>query len=461
MLGERWTGGRGMRLITPEPKINIGFDGFEGHDLLGRKVFGERLTALVDRIDDPMVIALDGAWGTGKSFFLKLWAGAHRSEFPGKATIIYFDAFQYDYLDDPLISLVGALHGAGKKAGLRIPPLRKLRTAAAKLAKPALRVGLAASMATATAGASALLAPVIEESLKASEAELEKAVDKFWALEAGRIAAMGQFRGALEALTQPKSKQDGLSKVVIVVDELDRCRPDFALSLLEVVKHFFAVPGVHFVLGANMLALETSVKARYGADADAFEYLQKFVHLRLNLPDTVPQAGTGRAAVEYFDRLREARGVKGNLYDDLRQILMLVGQRWQPSLRDIERIMTYEALFPRSLEQAGWGSALIAHSAVLMRVFPGNLYEKLRQGTLSLGDVEGFFGIRKGNGREHGGIGHQLWLAWARYLQMPPDPAVVEETRQAFSHRGGDISDQISYLLSIIFDTFKLPDDLI
>ena len=66
---------------------------------------GKKLTDLVDRIDQPLVIALDGEWGSGKSHFLKLWTGAHQNgELGGKAKVIYFDAFEHDYLDDPGLS---------------------------------------------------------------------------------------------------------------------------------------------------------------------------------------------------------------------------------------------------------------------------------------------------------------------------------------------------------------------
>ncbi|WP_333848286.1 P-loop NTPase fold protein, partial [Phaeobacter italicus] len=66
-----------MRLTVPEPKIDLYNDGFADHDQLDRKATGDKLSDLVERIDDPMVIALDGAWGSGKSFFLKCWVGEH------------------------------------------------------------------------------------------------------------------------------------------------------------------------------------------------------------------------------------------------------------------------------------------------------------------------------------------------------------------------------------------------
>lgn len=84
-------------------------------------------------------------------------------------------------------------------------------------------------------------------------------VDQFWKAETNRISTMQDFRKALEALT---IKSDSATKIVFIIDELDRCRPDYALNLLEIIKHFFTVPNVHFVLGVNLRELENSVKAR-------------------------------------------------------------------------------------------------------------------------------------------------------------------------------------------------------
>lgn len=82
--------------------------------------------------------------------------------------------------------------------------------------------------------------------------------------------------------------------IVIVIDELDRCRPDYALAVLEVIKHFFAVPKVHFILGINGEALESSVRARYGVDVDAESYLRKFINASFSLPRAIGHRGSNK-----------------------------------------------------------------------------------------------------------------------------------------------------------------------
>jgi hypothetical protein len=132
-----------MNLFAPEPQFipgTVGFDTLDEHgqlyDLLGRKAMGQRLSELLERINQPLVVALDGGWGSGKSHFLKLWAGAHGLENNGTAQVIYFDAFEHDYLDDPLISLVGAISKSEPKASGAMEALQSVKKAAMKLARP-------------------------------------------------------------------------------------------------------------------------------------------------------------------------------------------------------------------------------------------------------------------------------------------------------------------------------------
>ena len=87
-----------QNIFLESPDIKIGTTCFNSKDdqgrsfdLLDRAPMGKALTELVDRIDQPTVIALDGEWGSGKSHFLKLWAGSHKHDpdFKGKAALLH------------------------------------------------------------------------------------------------------------------------------------------------------------------------------------------------------------------------------------------------------------------------------------------------------------------------------------------------------------------------------------
>lgn len=86
-----------MRLHPKQKNVDVYHEGFGEDDLLQRRGAGKQLSDLLERVDDPIVLALDGPWGSGKSFFLKRWVGAHTIENGGKATTVYFDAFAHDF----------------------------------------------------------------------------------------------------------------------------------------------------------------------------------------------------------------------------------------------------------------------------------------------------------------------------------------------------------------------------
>ena len=78
--------------------------------------------------------------------------------------------------------------------------------------------------------------------------------------------------------------------MVLFIAELDRCRPDYAVQLLEQVKHFFSVPGIVFVLSIDKVQLCNAVRGFYGSEhIDSNEYLRRFIDLEFALP--VPDTG--------------------------------------------------------------------------------------------------------------------------------------------------------------------------
>jgi predicted KAP-like P-loop ATPase len=121
-----------MRFSPPDEDVELYKQGFD-EDILNRVRAGKALSELLERIEDPLVVALDGRWGTGKTYFLKRWVGAHTLQNEGKATTVYFDAFAHDYLSDPLVALVGALSERTPKT--RQTRLKRVQKAASKLAK--------------------------------------------------------------------------------------------------------------------------------------------------------------------------------------------------------------------------------------------------------------------------------------------------------------------------------------
>lgn len=378
-----------MRFLPPDDEVVLYETTFE-KDLLGRVNLSKQISNIVETIEDPLVIALDAQWGTGKSYFLKRWVAAHTKDNGGTSTTIYFDSFANDYLSDPLVALVAALSDRLEKKSRS--KISKLKQTTNKLIKPATRL----TLSIATAGATTVLGDVGDLVAKAIEEEGKKAFDDLWKREQTRHEAMREFHKAIEALTTSR----GASKVkplVFVIDELDRCRPDYALEVLEVIKHFFSVPHVHFILGINSTVLENSVKARYGVEIDATAYLRKFISFSVNLPKHIGDREKTPNILAYVDFLGNTMQIPPHLLGEIRQQLQIFSRNTDISIRDINKIMSRANLLPSEAQDKnthlGW--RIVALTLIITIEIRPDYLKKMISRNLSEAELEQYFGASK------------------------------------------------------------------
>lgn len=312
--------------------------------------------------------------------------GAHQQN-GGTALTVYFDAFAHDYLSEPLIALVGALLERSPKE--EKPKLERLKRAAIKFVKPATRTGLN----IATFGAKEAVDDLGDAFVDAIKDEADQAVNDLWKREEGRRQAMKEFHAAIEALTTPENEDAEPRPLVIVVDELDRCRPDYALEVLEVIKHFFAVENVHFVLGVNLTSLENSVKARYGGEIEATAYLQKFLSFTMSLPDDVNDPPKTPAILRYVDHLGRVMATPAHLLEEVTIQLKVLIRRNHISIRDIGKIMGAVALLPKQARgnqiDTVWRDVMI--TLIITRVIRPDLFQKLLRGSANDKELVTYF----------------------------------------------------------------------
>lgn len=328
-------------MILNKPDIEIGKATFDDHDWLDRKENAHQLSELIERFSEPLVIAIDGDWGSGKSYFLKLWVNEHNEWLQSTASsaeskkrqsakeytkVIYFDAFKHDYLDDPLANLVVCLEDElGEEGGALIG---KLKEAAIKLPVP-----IATALASRATGG---LSDVILKSIS------DNSDERLWNKERERIKAMEEFKYTLSMMSKE-------TRLVFVVDELDRCRPDYALKTLEIIKHLFQAEYVSFVLGANFTALESSVKFAYGETIDSEKYLKKFITIFMRLiPHHVSNIPT---TLKYYNRLiahiGESMELDQRVIRAVKRFLCCQNVLENLSLRDIDHLCRRMCLFPK------------------------------------------------------------------------------------------------------------------
>ena len=274
-----------MKLLVPPLKISE-TDGFKQElDIFNRKTYGESLLNLISNTQDELVLALDAPWGEGKSTFIKMWRGFLTEK--GVASV-YFDAFENDYQQDPILSISSQLYELIDKND------SKTRTEFKKKALSALKIvgraGIKIGIKALTAGA--LDDTIFEDTDSVGDAsdEASEVVDKFIETQITKAEenrkSLSAFKDYLSSLGEKLG--DG-KNLIFIIDELDRCKPNFALAILESIKHLFSVPHITFVLVMNRTQLEEAVRCEYGRGVDASKYLQKFVSIWASLPKSTNQ----------------------------------------------------------------------------------------------------------------------------------------------------------------------------
>lgn len=276
-------------------QINWQKDNFENiqtaweGDLWDRRRLGEQLTNYVDRLQCGAVLALDARWGEGKTWFVRHWA-KHLDD--TKHNVIYLDAFANDYLDDPFLTIAAEISQAfkdsdeidasdienfnAKTASVLISLVAVIPMIAAKAGMHWIGLGGAgeAIQDVYNQGKEVFDSASDEIAAKVKE-QIEKKIENHH-IEKQTIQ---DFKKELTELAAQLEKP-----LVFIIDELDRCRPDFAIRLIERIKHFFDIPKIVFVLVMNKPQLLQSVKKFYGYDSEMNgDYLEKFVDFTVHM----------------------------------------------------------------------------------------------------------------------------------------------------------------------------------
>lgn len=254
---------------------------------IGRNEDLKRFLIILNSLEDAYSIALDSNWGSGKTFFVKqakmileLNNAFIESEFSEtKDTIlsvwnrlcareqtdwqpqvpIYYDAWENDNDVDPIISLVYRIIQSSDNINFEGSAIK-----AESLLK------FAASIVDAVTGRS--IADVIDAAAKLTGEDVFDSIRK-----------QKHLKELIDEFLNSLLPERG-NRLVIFIDELDRCKPDYAVRLLERIKHYFNNENVTFVFSVNVNELQFSIKQCYGQDFDACKYLDRFFDLRIRLP---------------------------------------------------------------------------------------------------------------------------------------------------------------------------------
>ena len=348
-------------------------------DLLARKDIAGRLTNLVATQKPPLSISLHGEWGTGKTFMLKRWQKDLENQ---RFQAIYFNAWEDDFCDDPLLAILGQMSEAFREGKFKTLALQFISTGATFLKNNAQSVLFKYTGVTVTLDTEPNGRNLLEDYLnaRASKDELKKGLKKL-------------SEAVFEETQHP---------LVFIIDELDRCRPTFAIELLERVKHIFDVPYLVFVFGINRDELCKSLSSIYGA-IDTDVYLRRFFDFGFQLQEVESQAFAEHLIDKFqlgeaFRSLDKALGGQPRVWGylglshtyDFNSYRVLVPRLWSAlslSLRDMDYGIRLLALLVRNIRPGVLSHPFLLTVMVALKFKKQEYYLQLRERSFRTSEI--------------------------------------------------------------------------
>jgi hypothetical protein len=298
-----------MKSENPEPTQKTKLT-FESDDKLDRVSFFEKLEQFLeverDYVYGSLVIAVNGSFGSGKTTFFEMWESElnKRSETEidnDESTVpvpIVLNAWESDFCGEPLIPILSELINAADRISENTPAEKSAFIDSARNIGW-FCTGLGNELVAKFTGLNLISASELSD--KKSDRRKPKTPD-FIETYKQRVNALAQLKTHLRRVFGGDK-----TRVIVFVDELDRCRPDYAVSYLETIKHVFDVTGMVFLLGIDFHQLASSTRALFGSELNFDEYFRKFVHRTVELPIPTETAYETLTRM-YVDKYLEVEG---------------------------------------------------------------------------------------------------------------------------------------------------------
>lgn len=353
-------------------------------DALGRKPVVEFLRNLIKQIEGPFVLALDSPWGTGKTTVVRMLRRSLEIE---GFQCVYFNAWKDDYVTDPLIPMVAAIDALKPDGDSVNENFRASMAVVRRAVGPIAKRVIKAAIKVGTMGALD-----VDEAIEEATAEVtsEATSDLIEAFQKEKVS-LEQFRDALEKAVGKLSQDQPPRPLIFFIDELDRCRPSYAIELLERVKHLFDVPNMVFVLSIDKKQLEAITAAVYGERINAPEYLRRFIDLEYALPAPHTKSYTRELIKRFeFKAFFDARSNDSTLrydHDNFVESFTLLAGMFELSLRARERCLTRLGVALKQTSSDQYLDPIVLSLLLVLRIKKPDLYAGLLSGLIAPRDL--------------------------------------------------------------------------
>lgn len=350
------------------------------HCKLERIKYAQILSDLINSHPDGFVLAINNEWGTGKTTFVKMWK--QHLDNDGFKTL-YFNAWENDFEKDVLVALISELEELADSGTKEI--FKTVLQKAAPLAK-GLVLGLIKTQIEKHVGRD-----VVKDALngvaEATAEELQSQINSYEARKKG----IKDFKKSLAKFVEKSSEK---KPVVFIIDELDRCRPSYAVEALEQIKHLFSVPGIVFVLSIDKEQLGNAIRGVYGSDKlNAEEYLRRFIDIEYELPEPNTQLFCNYL-FEYFNfdqffNQRERIGTR-ELADDSENFIKFIVTLFKESsvtLRKQEKLLAHARVALNSFRTKQYVFPETFVLLIYLKMFYTEIYNNIRKGSYNIQEL--------------------------------------------------------------------------
>jgi hypothetical protein len=308
-------------------------------DLLG---FADVATPVIDALGrerlDPVALGVFGDWGSGKTTILKLIESSLDED--DNIVVVYTQPWEYDPSNDPKAILIGEVLSAIREHAESSGTKKLSKALTEKFKDLAKRIRWSKAIGLAARSAVSFTPPSFE------------AIADIFGDEKGSLEPTLQgFRGEFASLMD---ELESVSRVVVLVDDLDRCLPPAVIGTLEAIKLFLSVKKMGFVVAADERAVRHAIASQYEGSTQSDRLAQEYLEKIVQIPMRVPALGESdaeaylallllhrhladgpeyNAIVEYIDGRREVSALRvleglpeTNLSQEAKDELKIAGQ---------------------------------------------------------------------------------------------------------------------------------------
>ena len=393
---------------------------FDTQDEFKRKPIAENIIRLLTSPIDLSPMVIDGGWGPGTTEFCQKLIQLMQEQHPDYRPV-YIDAFRSDHSGEPLLALLAEIikactpEGSDKKLiEKHNDRIRRITKAAGFLMKTVAKAAVGHVLKQNTDDLAEGLQKIMNDDQEA-DSLAETVTDAAATIASHTIDATVEalLKEQIEAEKNLETLKACLKEfaeekpIILFIDELDRCRPDYAVDMLEVIKHVFEVENVKVVLVTNTKQLRAAINHRYGVEVDAQKYLDKFLKYSFALPDKIVarfEEERALVSVEYFKQLIRNSRMASELQGLIGQRIILnfisdMIERNGLSLRETERLVRFLEIY-HSLSRGGlgdqkkWEYRLLCITGVFIFCFYPNLMDDINKNRTNAKDFAQLFNLQ-------------------------------------------------------------------